>query len=90
MSEDIYRQNKNVIFRQEEDEAIIFNPDNSDIVVINSTGCLIWPLCDGRHTKKEMVDKITGDFKVTAKKAKKDLDIFLSDLQKKNFVEKVK
>jgi len=85
----MYKQNKDVIFRQEEDEAILFNPDNSDIVVINSTGCLIWSMCDGRNAKEEILGKIIDEFNVTAEKAEQDLGQFFSDLENKNFLNKV-
>lgn len=89
MSKDLYRQNKDVIFREEEDEAIIFNPDNSDIVVINSTGCFIWSKCDGKNTREDLINNIIEEFDTTAEVAKKDLEQFLSDLEKRNFVEKI-
>jgi methyltransferase-like protein len=82
-------QNKEVIFRQEEDEAIIFNPDNSDIIVINSTGCFIWQSCDGKNTTEEIVNKMLDELDVTAERANKDLDQFLSDLEKRNFLKKI-
>ena len=90
MANPVYKQNKEVIFRQEQDEAILFNPDNSDIVVINSTGCFIWPMCNGKNTKENIAAKIAEKFDVDKKKASKDLEGFISDLEKRNFLEKLK
>ena len=85
---DFYKQAKGLIFRQEEDEAIIFNPENSDILVVNSTGCFIWPMLNGKNTKGAIVSKVTKEFDVTKEKACKDLEAFLSDLENRNFIKK--
>lgn len=85
----VFKQNKEVIFRQEEDEAILFNPETSDIVVINSTGCFIWSKCNSKNTKEDIVNSMLGEFDTTTEKAKGDLEQFLSELEKKNFVEKI-
>lgn len=90
MSKQAYKQNKEVVFRQEEDEAILFNPDNSDIVVINSTGCFIWSACNGKNTKENIIAKIAEEFDVDKERASKDLEGFISDLEKRNFLEKLK
>lgn len=84
----MYRQNKDVIFRKEGDEAILFNPDNSDIIVINETGCFIWDMCNGNKGVEDMVDSITKEYNATAETANRDLHKFLSDLQNKKFIEK--
>jgi len=84
----MYKQNKDVIFRQEEDEAILFNPDNSDIVVINSTGCFIWGLCNSKNSSEDIVNNMLKEFDTTKEKAEEDLIKFLSDLENRKFVEK--
>ena len=83
-----YVQNKNIIFRQEEDEAIIFNSDNLDVMLINSVGCLIWSLCDGKNTKEIILKKIVDEFEVTSEETRKDLDRFLLELKNKNLIKK--
>ena len=88
MTNPVYKQNKEVIFRHEEDEAILFNPDNSDIVVINSTGCFIWDLCNGKNSRKDIINSMLKEFDTTTDKAKEDLSKFLSDLENRKFVEK--
>lgn len=85
MSSELYKRNVNIVFRQEEDEALLFNPDNSDIVVLNSTGRFIWELCDGKNTKKDILDKMLEEFDVSSNEAEKDLSSFFSSLLEKNF-----
>lgn len=86
MKNKVYKQNKDIIYRQEGGEAILFNPENSDIIVLNSTGCFIWPLCNGKNTKKDIAIKMTEEFDVTKEKASKDLEKFLSELEKRSFI----
>lgn len=69
---------------------MLFNPENSDIWVINTTGCFIWSLCDGKNTEEDIVSKMLDEFNVDEEKAKKDLVEFISILEKRNFVEKIK
>ncbi len=88
MDNPLYRQNKAVIFRQEQDEALLFNPDNADIVVINSTGCFIWNLCNGKNRKKDIVNSLVEEFDVSPSKAEEDLLKFLAELENKKLVEK--
>lgn len=83
----IYKQNKNIIYRQEADEAIIFNPDTSDILVINSTGCLVWSMCDGKKSQEDIAKAIIEEFEVSDERAKEDVDKFLSILAKRQFIE---
>lgn len=86
MKDCVFKKNKEVIFRQEGDEAILFNPETSDIVVINSTGCFIWSLCDGKNTKKEIIAKMLDEFEVNTEKAEQDLDKFLTNLESTGFI----
>jgi methyltransferase-like protein len=86
----VYKQNKEVIFRQEQDEAILFNPGNSNIIVINPTGCFIWALCNGKNSEKDIIDSMLEEFDTTAKRAQEDLSRFLSELERREFVERIK
>ena len=88
MAQCMYKQKKDVIFRKEEDEAILFDPDNSDIVVLNSTGCLVWSMCDGNTAKEAILNAMLDEFDVSTVKAQEDLDKFFNDLEKKKFIEK--
>jgi len=86
----VYKQNKAVIFRPERDEAILFNPDTCDIIVINSMGCFIWGLCNGKNSQIAVLDRMLDEFDATAKMAEEDLSKFLSELEKREFLERIK
>ena len=88
MKNHVYKQDKDVVFRKDGDEAILFNPDNLAVLVINDTGCFIWGLCNGKHTEQKMAEKITDVYKVGAEDAKKDLAKYLKVLEKENFIKR--
>ena len=86
MKECVLKQNKEVVFRQEEEEAILFNPESSEIILINATGCYVWDLMKNGSVKDEITTMLLGKFKVTPDRIKNDLDAFISDLTKGNFI----
>jgi hypothetical protein len=85
----IYKQGKDVIFREEGKEAILFNPDNADVIVINLTGCFIWDLCNGKNNSQDIVAQMVKHFNTTAEKAAEDLATFLMNLEKMKFIERI-
>jgi hypothetical protein len=82
----ILKQNKDVIFRKEEEDAILFNPESSEIILINATGCRVWDLMESGLAKNEIAAMLLDIFKVSPARVKADLDIFLADLEKGNFI----
>jgi hypothetical protein len=87
MSKKAYRKNAETIFREEGDEGIVFNPETSEILVLNTTACFIWHLCDGRHTIQDIVAALRGDFEVSEENALRDINHFFVQLEKKKFLE---
>jgi methyltransferase-like protein len=79
-----------IVFREEGEEAFLFHPDTGNIKVLNSTGTFIWKLCDGKHSKEKIINKIVENFAVDSKDtAAKDLEEILKDLTNSNFILKV-
>ncbi len=79
------RRKPNIISRQDE-ERLLCNTENGDIKVLNSTGALMWDLCDGEHAMGDILDEITKKFKVKKEVAETDLKEFLEALEKLNFI----
>ena len=78
---------KNIIFRQEEEEALLFNPDTGMIKVLNPTGVFTWKLCDGKHTRDDIISEILGNFEGEPReKIEQDVDKFLDELKNNNLV----
>ncbi|MCD4686119.1 MAG: PqqD family peptide modification chaperone [Anaerolineae bacterium] len=58
-----YIRNPDVGIREEnEDGALLFEPDSGQVKVINPTGLFIWKLCDGNSTLDEIISAVLGEF----------------------------
>lgn len=79
--------NKKIVLREEGDEAFLFDPETGTIKTLNITGISIWKLCDGSHSKEEIIDRVIKEYDVKSKDiAKKDLDDFLQMLEKADLI----
>lgn len=76
-----------IVLREEGDEAFLFNPDTAAIKTLNDTGVFIWKLCDGAHSKDDIVKKVIESYDVKSKDvAQKDAEEFLKALEKSKFI----
>jgi hypothetical protein len=77
-----------IICREEEwDDVLLFDPESGVIKVTNHTGYLIWQLCDGTHTRGEVLDALQSAFDgVDEEILASDLDAFLADLESQGLV----
>ena len=58
-----YMRNPDVVLREEdEDGALLFNPDTNQIKVINVTALFIWQLCDGTQNLPGLVAALQDAF----------------------------
>jgi hypothetical protein len=79
-------KNPDVVVREDEKEALLFNPANGNMICINSTGMLIWGLSDGTHAVGDMIAKITDIYEVPEETAQKDCLSYLKELEDSGFV----
>jgi methyltransferase-like protein len=77
--------NPNIVFREEDNEALLFNPDTGEVKVLNEVGKFIWSQLDGKNSKEDIVKKILEDFDL-ASQVTKDVEKFLGDLEKLKFL----
>lgn len=77
-----------IVFREEGDDALLFDPDSGNVKVLNDTGKLIWKNLNGKNSKDSLVEKIKETFDSSdEKKIRDDLDKFVADLKKLKFLE---
>ncbi|MFQ5952124.1 MAG: PqqD family protein [Candidatus Omnitrophota bacterium] len=79
-------RNPDIVARKEEKEALLFNPNDGEILCINGTGILIWDLCDGSCAIEDIAGQITDKYEVPAEKAKEDCLDFLKKLEEPGFI----
>jgi hypothetical protein len=87
-SKNNYIRNPDVVLREEEaDGGLLFNPDTNQIRVINSTGLMIWKLCDGEHNLAEMSKALNEAFEgSTTDQAMKDVRTYIEDMKAAGFI----
>ena len=75
-----------VVIRKETKEALLFNPQDGNILCVNATGILIWDLCDGSRSKTDITREITEKYEVPLEKAEEDCQRFLKEMEEAGFI----
>ncbi|MGB2600820.1 MAG: PqqD family peptide modification chaperone [Candidatus Omnitrophota bacterium] len=79
-------RNPDTVVREEEKEALLFNPADGNMMCINKTGILVWGLSDGSHTVDDIVGEITNAYDVSTESAGKDCLTYLKELENSGFL----
>lgn len=81
--------NSKIVFREEGDDALLFNPDTGQVKVLNEAGKITWSNLTGKNNQDFLVRKIMEAFDILdEQKVKEDLEKFILELEKLNFLEK--
>jgi hypothetical protein len=83
-----YMTNPDVVLREEdEDGALIFNPDTNQIKVINPTGLFIWQQCDGSKDLSGIVSAMKESYdEVPEDEVSEQVEKFIDDMVKTGFI----
>ncbi|MFC1570505.1 PqqD family protein [Candidatus Omnitrophota bacterium] len=79
-------KNPDIVARNDQKEALLFDPSSGNMLCINKTGTFIWELCDGTHTVEDIVEGITKKQEVDSKRAEEDCSAYLTELEKAGFI----
>ncbi len=84
-----YIQNPAVNLREEdEDGALLFNPDSNRIQLLNNTGFFIWQLCSEGKTSLEISEAVKREFSdVPEEQVNEDIKQFLDEMTEIGFIE---
>ena len=76
------------VLREEDDEgALIYNPDTDQIKVINPTGLFIWQQCDGTKDMGGIVSAVKESYEeVPPDQVEEQVEIFIEDMVKTGFI----
>ncbi len=75
-----------VICREEEFGAIIFDPLAGRMHKLNKTGHAIWELCDGKNDFATIVEKIAESEGENAEEAKPAVEAFLKEMEERKLI----
>ena len=74
-------KNPEIVFREEDNGAFLFNPENGELKCLNPMGILIWDLCDGVNAIENIESKIVEQYPhVSREEILDDLLSFLKEL----------
>ncbi len=81
-------QKENIIFRREEDDALLFNPETGQIKLLNYTSIAIWEICDGKHSLDDIIVILKKEFQDTDEEVdfRQDVEEFLNQADKLGFI----
>jgi len=82
------KNGKDIIFRQEEEDAFIFTPEDSAIRILNETGALVWKMIEKGKSYDEVLKALKDEYpEIKESKIKNDLDTFLRETKKRELIE---
>ncbi len=75
------RANPDIVLRQETDNwALLFDPNKNEIFSINPIGVYIWKCLDGKHTLKDIEEKLRRDCEDVPADALGQIESFIEEL----------
>ncbi len=88
MSQTKHIQNPDVNLREEdEDGALLFNPDTDQVKLLSQTGHYIWKLCERERSVEEIINAFNKDFDdVPEAQVKTDVEEFLKQMVDSGFI----
>lgn len=81
-------QNPDVILRENEPGGpMLFNPDNSEMRILNETGLMIWKQCRRNIDRNELLSAIIEEYHHDDRtQVENDLDLFLQEMIRQGFI----
>lgn len=68
------------------DEGLIIAQENGDVHIVNEVASFLLPFINGEYTIDELAEKVTDAYDVEKDIALKDIQAFLSELEKKKVI----
>lgn len=81
------RTSAEVVLREEEEGAFLFEPETGELSVLNPVGIRVWKLVKERKTLRDIVDAVVADYEdVERDTVHKDVRAFLGELKTFGYV----
>jgi hypothetical protein len=76
-----------VVFREEDDGAFLFDPENGRLCYLNDLGIDIWKMCRGAATREDIVKALTANYPGTSQaQIASDCASFFQELERLGFL----
>ena len=83
----VYQVPENILWRQENDQIVIFNENSGDPFLLDKVGSTIWGLCSEGKRVSEIIDNLNEKYDGTVRKIAKDTMKFINHLEKDNLIQ---
>ncbi len=82
MDKKTYLRNPDVALRDEDDDgALLFNPDTNQVLVLNPTALCVWNHCDGSSDLPSLIGAVKDRFaEVPEETVCRDIERFIEDM----------
>jgi hypothetical protein len=81
-----YRQNPVIAWREIDSEAVLVDPRNGRIRVLNRTGSVVWSFCEEARAEADIAEHLAGKFEITSKEALGDVRDFIEECLQKDLI----
>ena len=91
-TEESFALHPDLVFREEEDGAFLFNPRTNALHCLNKVGAFICALCDGKHDLSAIYQGLMEAFEVSVEpqEMRKDVETFLGRMLSLKLLERRK
>ena len=84
-----YRQNRSIAWRDIEGEAVLIEPSDGTVIVLNGVGCRVWSLLEEPRSSTDITRRIADEYQQNEDDVSTDVSRFLLDLDRRGLVEEV-
>ena len=82
-----YRQKPEIAWRYIDGEAVLIDPADGIVFVLNEVGSQVWDLIDKPRFVDEIERKVISQYDVDRERVRRDLQQFLEDLATRSLIE---
>ncbi len=87
MKAEFYLGNPEIVMEKEEDGALLFNPENGEVKILNLTGAFVFEHLDGKTSIEEICKKMGEEFEIEdLARVRFDVGELLKELVSNNLV----
>ncbi len=86
---DIYQPQMigDIVFREEDDGAFLFDPIKDELRCLNDTGVVIYKAINGKNSIDDIVSELAGIYpEVEEEQIRKDVESFMEDLKTRGYL----
>lgn len=77
-----YILNPKIVFREEEEESLLYDPDTGRVRILNETGTLIYELLAQKLNREKIIDSIISEYDdMNRQYLEKDFDEFTAQME---------